>query len=117
MQTSSSSASSTNSHVSSPAGLISLASDCEKLLYNSDFWDVCFVCQDGETVHANRAFLAIRSDFFRGLLYGGLQEAAMAKITLSEVKAAALRAVLHFLHTLEVKCAGMLALQKFRAIC
>lgn len=86
--------------------LISLASDCGQLLYDSKFWDVCFVCCDGNTVNANRAFLAVRSAFFRGMLYGGLEEAGLSQIKLPEVKAAALRIVLHCLHTAEVKHAG-----------
>ena len=83
-----------------------LISDCSQLLYCSRFWDVAFTCSNAEVVHANRAFLAARSDFFRGLLFGGLQESCLAEITLPKVKAASLRLVLHFLHTLEIKNAG-----------
>ncbi|DBA74968.1 TPA: BTB/POZ domain-containing protein 9 [Trebouxia sp. C0004] len=88
------------------AGLLQhtqLISHCSQLLYCSRFWDVVFSCQNGEHVHANRAFLAARSEFFRGLLFGGLQESHLAEIALPKVKAAPLRLVLHFLHTLEVK--------------
>lgn len=89
-----------------PSPLITLASDCAQLLYNDRFWDVAFLCCDGEVLHANRAFLAVRSEFFRGLLFGGLHEAGLAQITLSEVKAPSLRLILHFLHTLQVEHAG-----------
>lgn len=83
-----------------------LISHCSQLLYCSRFWDVAFTCQNGELVHANRAFLAARSEFFRGLLFGGLQETYLAEIALPKVKAAPLRLVLHFLHTLEVRSTG-----------
>ncbi len=83
-----------------------LISHCSQLLYCSRFWDVAFTCQNGELVHANRAFLAARSEFFRGLLFGGLQESHLAEIALPKVKAAPLRLVLHFLHTLEVRSTG-----------
>ena len=105
MQKSVSSMSTASDTLLGPA-LITLASDCAQLMYNDRYWDVAFLCCDGETLHANRAFLAVRSEFFRGLLFGGLHEAGLAQITLG-VRASSLRLVLHFLHTLEVKHAGI----------
>lgn len=109
LQKSGSSASSIRSDArqqNQPALIRRLAIDCAQLLYDKQFSDVCFVCCDGDVVHANRAFLAVRSDFFRGLLYGGLVEAGLAEIKLMDVSAAALRIVLQCLHTLEVTDAG-----------
>lgn len=81
---------------------LQLIRDCGQLLYCSSFRDVTFLCSDG-TVQANRAFLAARSDYFRGLLFGGLQESFLAHVELPQVKAGPLRLVLHYLHTLEIR--------------
>ena len=83
-----------------------LISDCSQLLYCSAFWDVVFLCNHGERVHANRAFLAARSDFFRGLMFGGMQESQLTEIKLPQVKAGPLRLILHYLHTLETQSTG-----------
>lgn len=103
---SSAASSSSDARYQNQPALIRLANDCAQLLYDRQFSDVCFVCCEGDVVHANRAFLAVRSDFFRGLLYGGLLEAGLAEIKLVDVPAAALRIVLRCLHTLEVTDAG-----------
>lgn len=84
---------------------LQLIRDCSQLLYCSSFRDVSFICSDG-TVQANRAFLAARSEYFRGLLFGGLQESSLATVALSQVKAGPLRLVLHYLHTLDIKSTG-----------
>ena len=84
---------------------LQLIHDCSQLLYCSSFRDVTFVCSDG-TVQANRAFLAARSDYFRGLLFGGLQESGLAQVALPQVKVGPLRLVLHYLHTLDTKSTG-----------
>lgn len=84
---------------------LQLIQDCSQLLYCSSFRDVTFICCDG-TVQANRAFLAARSDYFRGLLFGGLQESRLAQIALPQVKAGPLRLILHYLHTLDIRSTG-----------
>lgn len=84
---------------------LQLIQDCSRLLYCSSFRDVTFICSDG-TVQANRAFLAARSDYFRGLLFGGLQESNLAQVALSGVKAGSLRLILHYLHTLDINSTG-----------
>lgn len=63
------------------------------------------MCSDG-TVQANRAFLAARSDYFRGLLFGGLQESSLTEVALPQVKAGPLQLILQYLHTLDIRCTG-----------
>ena len=84
---------------------LQLIQDCSRLLYCSSFRDVTFICIDG-TVQANRAFLAARSDYFRALLFGGLQESSLAQVSLPQVKAGSLRLILHYLHTLDIDSTG-----------
>lgn len=83
-----------------------LIRDCDQLLPCSVFWDVVFLCDNEERVHANRAFLAARSDYFRGLLFGGMQESLLTEIKMPTVKAGPFRLVLHYLHTLEIHSTG-----------
>lgn len=82
-----------------------LIRDCGQLLFCGSFQDVTFVCSDG-TVQANRAFLAARSDYFRGLLFGGLQESSLTEVALPQVKAGPLQLILQYLHTLDIRCTG-----------
>ena len=51
----------------------SLVSDLSRLLQTPELADVCFRVE-GKCVYANRAILAIRSEYFRVMLCGGMRE-------------------------------------------
>jgi BTB/POZ domain-containing protein 9 len=46
---------------------------------NRELGDVTFIVED-RPVHANRAHLAVRSEHFRALLYGGMRESKISEI-------------------------------------
>lgn len=64
---------------------------------NSEFSDVTFTVE-GVKVSAHRSILAIRSPYFRALLYGGLCESAQSDIEL-KVPLEAFKALLKFMYT------------------
>lgn len=51
----------------------SLVKDLSRLLQTPEFADVCFLVE-GQRLYANRAILAIRSEYFRVMLCGGMRE-------------------------------------------
>lgn len=85
-----------------------LVSDFRKLINNQDLADVCFLVE-GKQVYAHRAVLAIRSEYFRVMLCGGMREShhdgAAAKsdsnstIELPDVSHTVFLKVLEFLYT------------------
>lgn len=50
-----------------------LVSDLRRLMTREDMSDVTFLVE-GQEVHANRALLAIRSEYFDVMLFGGMKE-------------------------------------------
>jgi hypothetical protein len=54
---------------------------------------------EGQEVHANRAFLAARSEHFRAMLYGGMREQSEAKIVLPDTDHSTFMTILEFLYT------------------
>lgn len=72
-------------------------------LRESRFCDVSFACADGATLHANRAFLAARCDYFACLLFGGYQESGSTEIQLPHVGSEAFQVVLDYLYSGDVK--------------
>ena len=58
----------------------SLVQDLAKLIHNPDLADVKFLVE-GKTVFANRAILAIRSEYFRVMLCGGMRESSAMEDT------------------------------------
>ena len=53
-----------------PSGLVT---DLRKLLMREDLSDVTFLVE-GREIHANRSLLAVRSDYFEAMLFGGMSE-------------------------------------------
>lgn len=76
-----------------------LLADVAKLRDRTDFHDVTFVCRDGVSVCANRAFIAARSEFFDRLLYGELCESRQSIIQFPHASSAPLQLVFEYLHT------------------
>jgi BTB/POZ domain len=57
----------------------SLVSDFRRLINNAELADISFVVE-GKIVHAHRAVLACRSEYFRVMLLGGMKESRMTDI-------------------------------------
>lgn len=55
-----------------------LVSDLGRLIDSSEFGDISFLVE-GKQVYANRAILAIRSEYFRVMLCGGMRESTFQK--------------------------------------
>jgi len=71
-----------------PVGLPppSLVSDFGRLINNPELADVSFIVE-GQVVHAHRAILACRSEYFKVLLTGGMREARGFDSTVTVTKA------------------------------
>ena len=86
----------------------SLVGDFQKLINNPELSDVCFLVE-GKEIHAHRAVLAIRSEYFRVMLLGGMRESnhggveraknSASPIDLPDVSYAVFLKVLEFLYT------------------
>ena len=61
----------------------SLMNDLQRLVNNSDLADVRFYVE-GRVVYAHKAILAIRSEYFRVMLCGGMRESMMIDTTMNE---------------------------------
>lgn len=72
-----------------------------RLINNAEFGDVAFLVE-GKEVHANRAILAVRSDYFKVMLYsGGMRESIEAgtPIELKDVSYTVFLKVMEYLYT------------------
>ena len=74
-----------------------------------DFTDIEFVV-NGERFSAHKMVLASQSEYFRGLLYGGMREASLKMITLPEdiITKAAFKKVLQYAYTGSINIAESL---------
>lgn len=82
-----------------------LVNDLSKMINNAELSDVTFLVE-GKEVHCNRAILAVRSEFFRVMLFsGGMRESntTSAPIELGEVSYVVFLKVLEFLYTDNVR--------------
>lgn len=59
-----------------------LTSDFAKLINNADFSDVTFLVE-GQKVHAHKAILMVRSDYFNAMFSNGMQESSKVDLELS----------------------------------
>jgi leucine-zipper-like transcriptional regulator 1 len=86
-----------------------LVSDLQQLINNPELADVRFIV-DGKEVYAHKAILAIRSEYFRAMLCGGMRESMMIDaaspssdesppIELQDVSYSVFLKVLEFLYT------------------
>ena len=62
------------------------------------FTDVDFLI-DGQVIPAHKAVLASQSQYFEGMLFGSMREAAMNSVELKDVPVPAFRKVLQFAYT------------------
>lgn len=77
----------------------SLQHDVLKLLNNSRLSNVSFLCEDDVVIYADKFFLAVRSDYFDKLLFGGLKEASQQQIHLPTVLSTHLLPIFEFFHS------------------
>ena len=77
-----------------------LTEDLRKLIDNSEFSDITFIV-DGKPIHATRAHLAVRSEHFRALLYGGMRESteSSGEVVVRDVGYDVFLKMLEFLYT------------------
>ena len=78
-----------------------LIGDLRKLIDNNEYSDVVFVVED-RPVYATRAHLAVRSEHFRAMLFGGMRESASKEIVIPDVSHAVFMLILEFLYVLSV---------------
>lgn len=75
-----------------------LSQHLNRFCMNSEYSDVTFIVDD-EKLFAHKNILAMRSAYFRGLLYGGLAEATQREIKLNDVPLEAFKATLIYIYT------------------
>eukprot|EP00903_Cladosiphon_okamuranus_P012455 g11664.t1 len=76
-----------------------LQEDMRKLVNNRELSDVTFIV-DGFPVYASRVHLALRSEHFRAMLYGGMRESEKgAEIEIKDVSHAVFLKLLEYLYT------------------
>ncbi|XP_068911771.1 BTB/POZ domain-containing protein 9-like isoform X2 [Tenebrio molitor] len=72
--------------------------DTCSLYLNEKFSDVILVV-DGEKLHAHKAILAARSEYFEALLYDGSQDLKQSELAIKDVSPQAFKQVLKFIYT------------------
>lgn len=61
----------------------SLVADMRRLMLREELSDVTFLVE-GREVHANRALLAVRSEYFEAMLFGGMSESVTTMVDVGE---------------------------------
>jgi BTB/POZ domain-containing protein 9 len=75
-----------------------LCEDISSLYLNEKFSDVVLVV-DGEKLHAHKAILAVRSEYFEALLYDGTQDLKQSEVAITDVSSEAFKKLLKFIYT------------------
>ncbi|CAM9089696.1 unnamed protein product [Chrysoparadoxa australica] len=75
-----------------------LKDDLRRLMNNQELSDVTFLV-DGFPVYATRAHLAVRSEHFRAMLYGGLREASEGEVKIQDVSHDVFVKMIEYLYT------------------
>ncbi|KAL3689435.1 hypothetical protein R1sor_015744 [Riccia sorocarpa] len=70
-----------------------------QLVDNVELSDVTFICEDGVRVRGSRGLLAVRSPFFKRLLFGQMMESKESNVDLPTVSSQVLILVMKFLYT------------------
>ncbi|KAF2359514.1 BTB/POZ domain [Trinorchestia longiramus] len=76
---------------------IGLAQDIGNLYLNSEFSDVVLVV-DGQKFYAHRVILASRSNYFRAMMFGGLQESHQAEVEIKDANLTAFKILLKYIY-------------------
>jgi len=75
-----------------------LIENLKTLIDNKDLGDVTFIVE-GKPVYASRAHLAVRSEHFRAMLYGGMRESVGGEIVIPDVSHGVFLKMLEYLYT------------------
>ncbi|XP_018016294.1 BTB/POZ domain-containing protein 9-like isoform X4 [Hyalella azteca] len=76
---------------------ISLAQDIGNLYLNSEFSDVVLVV-GSQRFYAHRVVLAARSNYFRAMMYGGLQESHQTEVEIKDANLIAFKILLKYIY-------------------
>eukprot|EP00092_Neocalanus_flemingeri_P020268 GFUD01021950.1.p1 GENE.GFUD01021950.1~~GFUD01021950.1.p1 ORF type:complete len:396 (+),score=66.55 GFUD01021950.1:74-1261(+) len=76
-----------------------LVQDLSRAYQNDHFTDLSIELLDGVTILTNRSMLASRSDYFAGMLYGGLKEGTSDKVVLKCCDSKIFRLILDYIFT------------------
>eukprot|EP00250_Pteridium_aquilinum_P009849 c18977_g1_i1 orf=41-547(+) len=78
----------------------SIAEDLRKVLGDTRFCDILFICSDGQEVPALRMLVAARSPVLQSmLLTSGLAETKLGRVRLADIRGPVMHACIEFLYT------------------
>ncbi|CAI2353213.1 unnamed protein product [Caenorhabditis sp. 36 PRJEB53466] len=78
-----------------------------ELFTSAEHSDVTLVFDDGSEIAAHRLILAVRSSFFRAMLFNGFQESHQPKVNLKDTNSTAFRAILQYMYTSKIDFTGV----------
>lgn len=91
-----------NSNKSDVHHLEELSQCFGEIFRSADHSDVTLVLDDGAEFPAHRLILAVRSSFFRAMLYNGFQESHQQCVALRETNSTAFQAILQYMYTSKI---------------
>lgn len=68
-----------------------------QLYLNEDYSDIELIV-DTNTFHAHKVILAVRSEYFRALLYGGMRETSQRQVELVDTNVLAFKMLLRYIY-------------------
>lgn len=100
-------------HVDVPKS--TLVEDMRKMFNSPLGSDLKLIASDGRELHAHKIILAMRSEAFRALLFGGMRESTQAEIQFPDIKYEVLALVVEFLYTDTANITGDIVVGLFMA--
>ena len=100
-------------HVDVPKS--TLVEDMRKMFNSPLGSDLKLIASDGRELHAHKIILAMRSEAFRALLFGGMRESTQAEIQFPDIKYEVLSLVVEFLYTDTANITGDIVVGLFMA--
>jgi hypothetical protein len=100
-------------HVDVPKS--TLVEDMRKMFNSPLGSDLKLIASDGRELHAHKIILAMRSEAFRALLFGGMRESTQAEIQFPDIKYEVLTLVVEFLYTDTANITGDIVVGLFMA--
>uniref|UniRef100_A0A8R1DK59 BTB domain-containing protein n=1 Tax=Caenorhabditis japonica TaxID=281687 RepID=A0A8R1DK59_CAEJA len=79
----------------------------EQLYMSSEHSDVTLLFDDGTKIASHRLILAVRSTFFRAMLFTGFQESKQKIIALPDTNSTAFRAILKYMYSSKIDFTGV----------
>jgi hypothetical protein len=100
-------------HVDVPQS--TLVEDMRKMFNSPLASDLKLIAADGRELHAHKIVLAMRSEAFRALLFGGMRESTQAEIKFPDTKYEVLALLVEFLYTDTANISGDIVVGLFMA--